>query len=138
MLINHERLRAYGFGEVGRPPELWPVDCDSGAFWNLVSEMVRASGVPPRALMLNLSNMVVPADAADERMPAGEYVAVSVVCDDGWGRDGTWSRRDPVPEGVPEAVCEAALAVGAEAAYSRALNGSSSITVLLPRADSDG
>ena len=58
-----------------------------------------------------------------------------MVSDDGWGRDDTWSRSDPVPTGALGILYAAGFAADAQVAYTRALGGSSSITVLLPRAD---
>jgi hypothetical protein len=133
--IGDALVRSLGFGRAERPPLLWDIDCTEAALRALLNDMVQASGQAPRALVVNLSNMTVPAGAADERLPEGEYVAVSVLSEDGWGRDDTWSRSDPVPTGALGILYAAACVANAQVAYTRALGGSSSITVLLPRAD---
>ena len=70
--ISDEIVRSLGFGRAERPPLLWDVDCNEGAFRALLNDMVKASGQAPRVLVVNLSNMTVPAEAADERLTEGE------------------------------------------------------------------
>ncbi len=131
-------LNAHGFMRVERPPQLWEADTADDAFIPLLGEMIAASlarGGKLEALTLNASNVTVPAEAADElRGPgAGDYVAVSVSGEVGWGSDATWTPARPwqVPwlDGLTARLAPAGVRFG----YIRNLSPRGSITVYLPR-----
>jgi hypothetical protein len=134
VFIDNELLIAYQFQRVEQPQLLWGVDCAECLLQRLLDDIITASGRDIGALVLNLSNMVVNSDATDEHMPEGEFVAVTIHGEGAWARDSRWGRGASVPAGILDAIHEAAQGAGAAGAYSRALGGCSSVTVLLPRA----
>jgi len=134
VLIDDDILSAYQFQRVDQPPLLWAVDCAKCLLPRLLDDIITASGRDVGALVLNLSNMVVSSDAADKHMPEGDYVAVTLHSEGAWAQDSRWARGASAPMGILETIHEAARGAGAAAAYSRALGGRSSVTVLLPRA----
>ena len=74
-------VRAHEFMHIERPPVLWEADTQDEVFIRLLGEMIafalQRSPVVP-TLTLNVVNVVVDAEASGHRMPAGEYVAVTV------------------------------------------------------------
>jgi hypothetical protein len=100
-------LRAHGYLRVERPPELWALRTDDEAFLFLLGEMIvlalgRASelGKDHGDHTQNVSNVVVPEDAAGDGLPEGELVAITLLGpgDGTAGQDGRRrvGRRDRV------------------------------------------
>ena len=74
-------VRAHEFMHIERPPVLWEADTQDEVFIRLLGEMIafalqRSPDVS--SLTLNVANVVVDPEASSDRMPAGEYVAVTV------------------------------------------------------------
>ncbi len=85
-------------------------------------------------LTLNVSNVVVEPDEDDEevdRIPDGEYVAITVRGAGAWDDD-TWRAGQGPTTGLLSNVGPAADAAGAVYAYTRDLVAEGSVTVLLP------
>ena len=93
---------------------------------------VGATGLSVDALVLKLSNIAIPVDAADESLPAGEFVGLTLLGPGAWGQDERWAPGASV-EGLLANLGGVAQAAGSPAAYSRLIGGVSSLTVLLPR-----
>jgi hypothetical protein len=74
----------------------------------------------------------VPAEAADENLAAGDYVAVTVSGPGAWCTDWRWlpSRPPPAKMRLP---AERLQVAGARHAYGRDLGATCSITVFLAR-----
>jgi hypothetical protein len=129
-------LRAHGFMVVERPPVVWEVDCSDTPFLHLLGEMIVMGllrGTPLPALVLNVSNVSVGPDAADDRMPEGEFVAVSVRGGGVWGPDVSWAPGEDAAG--PLCSLEDVLpGAGASFAYVRVLGpDEGSVTAWLPR-----
>jgi len=128
-----DALRSYRFAGVERPPRLWNASYDEAALHVLVDALVDASGQQAAELTIGLSNVVIDQSAADERMPEGEYVALTVSSDSAWARDDRWPGSDQRPNGFFAPLQGALISAGARTAYSRLIGDGSSVTVLFPR-----
>jgi len=134
-------LRAHGFMKTEHPPDVWEADTEDVRFVPLLGEMIAAplsTGAELGELTLNVSNVVVQHDPADEdgegSGPApGEYVAVTVRGLGDLGPDGTWRRGGITSSGLLGRLVERLETAGAHYAYVRRLPPESSITVFLAR-----
>ena len=134
-------LRAHAYLQVERPPALWGIDADLERFLFVLGELivVGLGRVTPEGgelgdLTLNVANVVVPPDAADERLPEGEFVAVTILAPGAWGRDDVWRPGDGPTTGLLVNVAPRADDAGAVLAYTRNLGDRGSATVFFPRA----
>src|SRR5687767_10308621 len=88
-----DTLQDYELLRLERPPLLWEADTDEVACRRLLDQLI-ALGWPgqdePRGLSLNVSNVTVPGDSADERLAAGDYVAVTLRGPGEWGSETVW------------------------------------------------
>jgi len=91
-------VRAHEFMHIERPPVLWEADTQDEVFIRLLGEMIafalqRSPDVS--SLTLNVANVVVDPEASSDRMPAGEYVAVTVRGPGMGTPELTWGRMHP-------------------------------------------
>jgi hypothetical protein len=118
-------LNAHAYLRVERPPAPWTPASDLEPFTRMLGEMiatglVRNGGILEE-LTLNVSNVVVEAEAADP-FPEGKFVAVTIRGSGAWGSDRSL-----------EAVQQGATAAGSSYLYSRMLSeDEGSVTVLMP------
>jgi hypothetical protein len=128
-------LRAHGFLQVERPPELWDVDADDELLIRTLGEMIAAAlvrGTELGDVLLRANNVTVP--EADGALPVGDYVALSIEGSGDWAPEMSWRRDDPdAPVLVGADLDAAAHAAGVRWAYTRAFATDGSVTVLLPR-----
>lgn len=110
---------------------------DEAALHALVDAVVDASGRQAAELTVGLSNVVIDQSAADERMPEGEYVALTVSSDSAWTQDDRWPGGDERPNGFLAPLQGALVSAGARAAYSRLIGDGGSVTVLFPRLEDE-
>ena len=134
-------LRAHGFMNVERPPELWEVDTEDVRVLPLLGEMIAAAlagGAELGELTLNASNVVVEADSDSEskaRPPLpGEYVAVTVRGSADLGPDAAWHTEAAETSGLLARLRRRFIVAGSPYAYIRRAAPENSITVFLPRA----
>jgi hypothetical protein len=131
-------LRAQSSLKVERPPTVWEAETEVEPFLALLGQMIALGlgrGNELGDLTLNVSNVVVAPDQDDgevERIPGGEYVAITVRGAGAWNDD-TWRAGQGPPTGPLRDVRTAAAAAGAVYAYSRDLAPGGSVTALLPR-----
>ena len=135
-------LRAHGFMNVERPPEIWEADTEDTRFVPLLGEMIAAAlagGGELSALTLNASNVSVDlSDDPDEHEgsgpPSGEFVAITVSGATDLGPDGSWNpgRRSGVA--LLNRLADRLTVAGARYAYVRRIPPTGSITVFLSRA----
>ena len=132
-------LRAQTAMKVERPPTLWEAETEVEPFLALLGEMIALGlgrGNELGDLTLNVSNVVAEPDEDDEevdRIPDGEYVAITVRGAGAWDDD-TWRAGQGPTTGPLSTVGPAADAAGAVYAYTRDLVAEGSVTVFLPRA----
>jgi hypothetical protein len=128
-------LRAHGFLQVERPPELWDVDADDELLIRMLGEMIAAAlvrGTELGDVVLRADN--VTATEADDALPVGDYVALSIEGSGDWAPEVVWRPDDPfAPVLVGADLDAAARAAGVRWAYTRAHATDGSVTVLLPR-----
>ena len=132
-------LRAHGFMNVERPPELWEVDTEDEPFLRMLGEMIaiglgRGNDLPD--LVLNVSNVIVEPDE-DPEDPAwaepGDYVAITVRGSGSW-EDDVWRAGQGPTKGLLDHVGPAADEAGAVYAYMRDLGAQGgAVTAFLPR-----
>jgi hypothetical protein len=131
-------LRAQTALKVERPPTLWDAETEVEPFLALLGEMIALGlgrGNELGDLTLNVTNVVVEPDEDDEqvdRIPDGEYVAITVRGFGAWDDD-TWRAGQGPITGLLSNVGSAADAAGAVYAYARDLVPEGSVTVFLPR-----
>jgi hypothetical protein len=123
---------------VERPPELWEVDVtDDGALIRVLGESIVAGlirGNDLSELGLNASNVSVPSDSAGPSLPAGDFVALSVIGAGHWVNM-TWARGAGADDVGPYGDLIRELEKSeASHAYARDLGGAGSISVFYPRA----
>jgi hypothetical protein len=130
-------LRAHAFKQVERPPSLWEIDAQDEPFLRVLGEMIAVGlgrGNELSDLVLNVSNVTVEPDAADDRgLAAGDYVAISVQGQGDWEPDERWSAGAPRAKGWIRCIAEAARDAGVRFAYVRSLGETGSLTIFLPR-----
>jgi hypothetical protein len=128
-------LRAHGFLQVERPPELWDVDADDELLIRMLGEMIAAAlvrGTELGDVVLRADN--VTATEADDALPVGDYVALSIEGSGDWAPEVVWRPDDPfAPVLVGADLDAAARAAGVPWAYTGAFATDGSVTVLLPR-----
>ena len=128
-------LRAHGFLQVQRPPEVWDVDADDELLIRMLGEMIAAAlvrGTELGDVVLRADN--VTATEADGALPVGDYVALSIEGSRDWAPEVVWRADDPfAPVLVGADLDAAARAAGVRWAYTRAFATDGSVTVLLPR-----
>ena len=134
-------LRAHGFMNVERPPEVWEADTEDSRFVPLLGEMIAAAlagGGELSALTLNASNVSVdlsgdPDDAEGGGPPSGEFVAITVAGATDLGPDGSWTpgRTSGVP--LLTRLADRLAVAGARYAYVRRMPPTGSVTVFLAR-----
>lgn len=128
-------LRAHAFMHVERPPVLWEADTEDEPFLHLLGEMIGIGlgrGNELAELVLNASNVTVRPDDENDRLPEGDYVALTVRGAGNWDDDVWWAGEGPT-RGLLCNVGPAADTAGAVYAYTRNLAGEGSVTALLPR-----
>jgi hypothetical protein len=135
-------LRAHGFMNTERPPELWEADTEDTRFVPLLGEMIAAAlagGGELSELTLNASNVSVDREEdSDEPTgagapPPGEFVAVSVSGRTDLGPDDTWSRNPTSSMKLLGRLADRLVVAGARYAYVRRIPPTGSITVFLSR-----
>jgi hypothetical protein len=120
-------IASFGFGEVQRPPQLWPLRSTPVALAEFLSSTISDTGLPVAQLTLNVSNVVISGEAAGEGLPAGEFVAFSIAAPRPW-------LDDQQPTGAYQnSLGQAAGLAGAVSVYSRHLVGGSVLVALFPR-----
>ena len=128
-------LRAHGFMNVERPPQMWEVDAADEDFLRVLGEMIAIGlgrGNELADLTLSVANVTAEADEEDEWIPAGDYVAISVRGDGTWDDD-AWREGQGPTTGLLSNVGPAADRAGAVYAYTRNLGSEGSVTTLFPR-----
>jgi len=131
-------LRAHGFMNTERPPELWEADTELERFVPLLGEMIAAGlsgGSILENLTLSVSNIVVEndsdADPVHEPVP-GEYVGVTVSGVTNFGPDARWQPGAVVSGRLME-LDERLKVAGVRFAYIRRIENKGSFTVFLNR-----
>jgi hypothetical protein len=128
-------LRAHGFLQVERPPELWDVDADDELLIRMLGEMIAAAlvrGTELGDVVLRANNVTVA--EPDGALPVGDYVALSIEGSGDWMPEVSWRPGNPdAPVLVGADLDAAARAAGVRWAYTRAFATDGSVTVLLPR-----
>src|SRR5215470_19805294 len=129
-------VRAHEFMHIERPPVLWEADTQDEVFIRLLGEMIafaleRSADVS--TLTLSVANVVVDLDAARERMPAGEYLAVTVRGPGSGTPELAWWPDAPLTFGLFGDLDRAALESRAVWVYSRNLGEEGSITAFFRR-----
>ena len=134
-------LRAHGFMNVERPPELWEIESQDERFLPMLGEMIAIGlgvGNDLSDLTLAVSNVVVSPDDDQDEEPSidpGDYVAVTVKGPGDWGDD-VWHPGEGPTKGLLVNVAPRADDAGATLAYARDLGTEGgAVTVFLPRSD---
>jgi hypothetical protein len=131
-----DHLRASGFLRVERSPLLWEADTDWGPFVRLLDELLVLGlqrGNQPAALTLSVANVTVGRSAAEERLPAGDYLAVTVRGPGAWGPDARWWPGAASAEGLLTELVSPVVAARGRYAYARDLGREGSVTVCFGR-----
>jgi hypothetical protein len=129
-------LAGHAFMQVERPPLLWEIEAQEEPFLRLLGELIAVGlgrGNDLSELVLSAANVTVPPEAAADRLPWGDYVAISVRGKGDWGPDERWYAGAPRAKGWIRCIDSAARAAGITFAYSRALGEAGSVTVYFPR-----
>jgi hypothetical protein len=130
ILLDFEFLR------LERPPLLWGADTDEVACRRLLDQLI-ALGWPghdePSGLSLNLSNVTVPEDSADERLATGNYVAVTLRGPGEWGPETVWWPGATLVGGVLPKLEESLGQASGRFAYTRNLGSDRAVTVFFSR-----
>jgi hypothetical protein len=134
-------LRAHGFMQIERPPELWEAETEDTRLLPLLGEMIAAvlsRGGTLETMILNASNVVFQNEEPDHpeedrSVPVGEYVALTVVGPDGGEIEGTWRPGHVSTSGLLNRLAERLATAGAEFAYVRTMPPKGTITVWLRR-----
>jgi len=129
-------VRAHEFMHIERPPVLWEADTQDEVFIRLLGEMIafalqRSPDVS--TLTLNVANVVVDPEASSGRMPAGEYVAVTVRGPGSGTPELVWGQNAPLTFGPFGDLDKAASKSRAVWLYSRNLGEEGSITAFFCR-----
>jgi hypothetical protein len=128
-------LNAHAFMRVERPPLLWTVDVLDEPFITMLGELIVVGLLHHDVLAeltLNASNVSVEAEPP-EGVPAGDYVAITVLGPGDWGADAAWTPASTEPFWGRD-LDEALRAASAAFAYVRQLgDDEGSITVWIPR-----
>jgi len=129
-------VRAHEFMHIERPPVLWEADSQDEVFIRLLGEMIafalqRSPDVS--TLTLNVANVVVDPEASSGRMPAGEYVAVTVRGPGSGTPELVWGQNAPLTFGPFGDLDKAASKSRAVWLYSRNLGEEGSITAFFCR-----
>jgi hypothetical protein len=129
-------LRAHEFMTVERPPDLWEADTEEVAFLSLLGETIAvalAGSLDPTDLVLNASNVTVEEDAAGDRLPAGDFVALTVRGPGEWPVETTWWPHAAPSDGPFVRLEHELREAGAAYAYTRNLGEYRSATFFLRR-----
>jgi len=129
-------VRAHEFMHIERPPVLWEADTEDEVFIRLLGEMIAFAlqrNPDVSALTLSVANVVVDSHAARERMPAGEYLAVTVRGPGTGTPELVWEPTSPLTFGPFGDLDHAALKSQAVWVYSRNLGEEGSITAFFSR-----
>jgi hypothetical protein len=129
-------LAGHAFMQVERPPLLWEVEAEEEPFVRLLGEMIAVGlgrGNELAELVLSAANVTVPPEAAGDRLPAGDYVAISVRGEGDWGPDESWYAGEPRPKGWIRCMDSAARGAGITFAYLRTVGNEGSVTVYYRR-----
>lgn len=129
-------VRAHEFMHIERPHVLWEADTHDEVFIRLLGEMIsfalqRSPDVS--ALTLNVSNVVVAPETCTDRVPAGEYLAVTVRGPGSGAPELAWEPNAPLTFGPFGDLDKAALKSRAVWVYSRNLGEEGSITAFFRR-----
>ena len=130
-------LKAHAFLRVERPPELWAPAAELESFVRLLGEMISAglvrNGGVLAEITLNVAKVTV--EPSDESpVPAGDFVAISIVADGDWRPETTWPDASAASPFVNTDLDAAARRAGARYGYTRALGDRGSVTVFFDRA----
>jgi hypothetical protein len=128
-------LNAHAFMRVERPPLLWQVDVLDEPFIRMLGELIVVGLLHHDVLAeltLNASNVSVEGEPP-EGVPAGDYIAITILGPGDWRADAVWTPAATEP--LWSADLDAALrAASASFAYVRRLgDDEGSITVWIPR-----
>jgi hypothetical protein len=129
-------LRAHSYLRVERPFTLWNADVDDVALIRLTGELLAvtlARGTALPDVVLRANNVTVSDD--DGAVPAGDYVALTIVGAGDWSPEVSWTPVDEHVVLVNDDVTAAARAAAIVWGYTRVFDGTGSVTVLLPRAE---
>lgn len=129
-------VRAHEFMHIERPPVLWEADTQDEVFIRLLGEMIafvlqRSRDVS--TLTLNVANVVVDPEASSDRIPAGEFVAVTVRGPGAGTPDLFWRPNAPLTFGPLGDLDQAASKARAVLVYARNLGDEGSITAFFHR-----
>ena len=128
-------LRAHSYLRVERPVTLWPAAADDVTLIPLLGLMIVAAltrGTELADVGLLESNVTI--DHDDGPLPAGDFVALTVSGIGDWSPEVSWLPDDPTAVLLvnPE-LTDAVRVAAASWAYTRAVDGHGSITVLFPK-----
>ena len=129
-------VRAHEFMHIERPPVLWEADTEDEVFIRLLGELIafalqRSPDVS--SLTLNVANIVVDLEASTDRIPAGEYVAVTVRGPGSGTPEPVWLPNAPLTFGPFGDLDKAASNARAVCVYSRNLGEEGSSTAFFCR-----
>jgi hypothetical protein len=132
-------LRAHSYLRIERPFTLWHAEVDDVALVRLTGELLAAAlarGTELADIVLRANNVTITGDDSPSR--AGDYVALTIEGAGDWSPEVSWT---PASEGdvvlVNDDVTAAARAAAIVWGYTRAFDGEGSVTVMVPRAESD-
>jgi hypothetical protein len=124
---------------VERPQRLWELDADDESLLRLLGEMISAAlvrnGGDLAHVVLNVSNVIVPPEAAGGSMPLGDFVAMTIRSHGDWSPE---VARQPIAGAHPLLVNAdleaAALRARVVYGYTRVLGrDEGSVTVFFAR-----
>jgi hypothetical protein len=132
-----DALHAPGIIRVEQPPHVWEADTNEVAFADLVRVLLSMSTLSrmqqPVDFTLNVSNVTIPADSADERLAVGDYIAVTVQGLSDWGPDSIWWPGLAPLTDLFEKLNTPLHQAHARFAYVRNIESESTVTVFFPR-----
>jgi hypothetical protein len=129
-------VRAHEFMHIERPQVLWEADTQDELFIRLLGELIAFALQRRRdvsTLTLNVANIVVDPEASSDRMPTGEYVAVTVRGPGLGTPELVWRPNAPLTLGPFGDLDKAASKARAVWVHSRNLGEEGSITAFFCR-----
>jgi len=128
-------LKAHAFMRVERPPLLWQVDVLDEPFITMLGELIVVGLLHHNVLAeltLNASNVSVEGESPDG-VPAGDYVAITVLGPGDWAADAAWTPASTEPFWSRDLDAAIRAASAAFAFVRRLGDDEGSITVWIPR-----
>jgi len=128
-------LRAHSYLRIERPSTLWRAEVDDVALIRLTGELLAAAltrGTALPDIVLRANNVTVSDD--DGAVPAGDYVALTVIGAGDSSPEVSWTPADADGVLVNDDITAAARAAAIAWAYTRDFDGTGSVTIFLPRA----